>query len=71
MWTIDRDHASHTSQPFSCLGCGKLVAPVPILLTIEVTSGDGTLIGYLHKNCRAAWAEKNPDDYKYEPLATS
>jgi len=67
MWTTRGVHTQGTAGLFSCLGCGKpvLMVPVTIQLTVEVTRADGTLLGYLHSNCKAAWAEKNPSDYKY------
>jgi hypothetical protein len=47
-----------TQQPLFCLHCSKLVTLLPSLI-FEASDPTGVFLGYLHKNCVAAWKQNN------------
>jgi len=47
-----------TQEPLFCLRCSKLVILVPSLV-FEASDHTGIFLGYLHKNCLAAWKQNN------------
>ncbi len=66
MHTIKSQH-NHIGQPFSCLECRKSLPALPGP-TLEVTSADGTVEGYLHAfgGCRTNWEAQHPG-FNYGP----
>jgi hypothetical protein len=47
-----------TQSPLFCLHCSKLVILSPKLI-FEASDHTGVFLGYLHKNCLAAWKQNN------------
>jgi hypothetical protein len=59
MYKIDNISGTQSAQLEPCLQCKKTLATAPAL-SLEVRDDDGTLLGYLHRLCRAAWEEAHP-----------